>query len=155
MFFLFFHLNSLPTLLTQQEIGPHTCGVGEQERGSDGLLTRLEAIFEQGDIVVEVYSAIEKDTGNEYGIDLFKNGKYFDSSRMTSIVQFPPIRERKFGPDHQDWKNIQRYVNAAMRYHNLPEFHLNDDLHPYHYMSTNEWFTDIMIVDTRLVENKN
>lgn len=133
---------------------PNPKPIGEDFRGEDGVLRRLEALFEDDKVRVEISSLPERDTElcspTKYGycIDVFQDGKCISGNKLQSAVMWPPIRERKFGIDYNDWDRIQDAVKQTLDFLEIrTNFKYTDDKDKYVYLTTDhKKFDSIMVM---------
>jgi hypothetical protein len=141
---------------------PHPGPIGAEFRASDGILRRLEAVFENPEIRIEVAGHIERETeltarndGYSYSVDVFKEGGCVSVNKIKSQVLWPPIKERKFGVDYHDWVNIQKMVKEILDYFEVRgKFDLKDDKERFVYFSENNEFNTIIVAKKRVADSK-
>ncbi|MEK6883359.1 MAG: hypothetical protein AABY22_27270 [Nanoarchaeota archaeon] len=140
---------------------PHPGPIGTDFRAPDGVLRRLEAVFETNEVRIEVVSMHERYTeltvenGYFYSIDTFKDGKCINGSRIQSVVNWPPLRERKFGLDYDDYMRIQKRVNETLEFLKFEtRFPIVDDGEKYCYMTKDkEKFNSIFVIKKKVMNN--
>lgn len=142
---------------------PHPGKIGEDYRAPDGALRRLEAVFENEIVRVEVTAHVERYTeltaksGYFYSIDLFQNGRCISGHSFQSVVQWPPLRERKFGIDYHDWMRIQEAVKQILDFREIrTSFPIVDDQERYVYFAGDKDKLDsIIVMKKRVTDGPN
>lgn len=93
---------------------------GTEKRGKDGAMRVLEYTRQNESVYVEVVSMPERFTEHTddqpcYSIDFFRpDGRIITGTRIQSAVVWPPLRNRRFGMDYQDYVYTQQAINQVI-----------------------------------------